>query len=266
MTPASALSLLTDLATRADAIALRWFRSSSLDVGSKADLSPVTQADLEIERVVRAAALAACPDLGLLGEEYGIEAQGGRTRLVIDPIDGTANFARGIPIFATLLAIEHDAELVAGLVSAPALRTRWSAARGLGAWRDEEAIRVSTIDRIEDAQVFHAGMGGADGLERVPGILPLLRRSKRQRGFGDFYQHVLVAEGAGEIAVDVGLSPWDIAALAIIVEEAGGRATTLEGRRDIHAGSFITGNVLLHDAALGILRGDGPRCDAGEPL
>jgi len=257
MTPAAALALVTDLADRADAIALRWFRAARLDVSRKADTSPVTQADLEIERDVRTAATAACPDLALLGEEYGAQAASGRTRLIVDPIDGTANFARGIPVFATLLAVEHDGRLVAGLVSAPALGTRWTAARGKGAQRNGEPIRVSTIACIEDAQVFHSGLGGIERIERLPGILTLLRRSKRSRGFGDFWQHVLVAEGAGEIAADIGLQPWDIAAAAILVEEAGGHATTLDGRSDLFGGTLISTNAELHAEALAILRGAG---------
>lgn len=253
MEPADWLAFLHELADQADAIASRWFRNASLPVGEKGDRTPVTAADLEIERLLRDATRARYPQLGLAGEEFGVD-RARATRLIVDPIDGTANFARGIPLFATLLAIEHQGELVAAAVSAPALGTRWSAARGNGAFRDGTRIRVSAIGSIERAHVFHAGLGGVEGLARLPGLSELLLRSARQRGFGDFYQHVLVAEGAGELAIDVGLAVWDIAAPALIVREAGGRATTLDGRTDLDGGSLISSNALLHDQALALLR------------
>jgi histidinol-phosphatase len=252
VTPQAWLAFLLELAQRADAIALTWFRRDGLGVGIKADQTPVTAADLEIERTVRTLALARHAHLALLGEEYGATEPDG-TRLIVDPIDGTANFARGIPLFATLLAIEHDGELLAGVASAPALGTRWAAARGAGAFRNGARIRVSSIDRLGAAQIFHGGFAGTEQLLELPGLMQLLRAGKRERGFGDFYQHVLVAEGAGEVAIDVRLAPWDIAALAIIVEEAGGRATALSGKRDIHAGSLVSTNSLLHDQALAVL-------------
>jgi len=250
------LALLLDLATLADRIALQWFRREHLDVGEKPDRSPVTAADLEIERALRSAALARHPRLGILGEEYGTN-DGRNTRLIIDPIDGTANFARGIPIFATLLAIEREREIIAGVASAPALATRWFAARGQGAYRNGVRIAVSAIDRFADAQVFHGGLAGDEGLERVPGLMRLLRACKRQRGFGDFYQHMLVAEGAGEIAVELELAAWDIAAPSLIVEEAGGRATGLHGERDIRGGCLVSTNALLHEATLALLSAEG---------
>lgn len=257
------LGFLLALADLAEPIATRWFRCDDLDVSLKADQSPVTVADLEIERAVRSAAVTAHPDLGLIGEEYGSTAEK-QANLVIDPIDGTANFARGIPIFATLLAIEVDAQIVAGVVAAPALGTRWYASRGQGAWRNGRRIRVSTVADIAMAQVFHGGMAGAERTGELPGLLPLLRASKRQRGFGDFYQHVLVAEGAGEIAIDVGLSPWDIAALVVVTEEAGGRATTLAGDPDIRGGSLLTTNGHLHESARSMLLGGPDTCQARE--
>ena len=255
MTPRDWLGFLGELADRADAIALDWFRRRDLGVVTKADQTPVTAADLQIEREVRSMAETRHPRLGLIGEEYGSGAAA-EIKLIVDPIDGTSNFARGIPIFATLLAVQAGAEVIAGVVSAPALGTRWRAARACGAFRNDESISVSGIDRLEDSQVFHGGMGGAERIADLPGIMPLLRASKRQRGFGDFYQHVLVAEGAGEIAIDVGLAPWDIAALVIVVEEAGGRASALDGRRDIDARSLITSNGTLHEQARRLLLGE----------
>lgn len=244
-------SLLTAIADAADAIAMRYFRSRALEVQEKPDASLVTGADFEIEEAARRIAGERCPGLGVCGEEYG-ETQGSEaTRLIIDPIDATYNFARGIPIFATLLAIESDGEIVAGLVSAPALATRWSAQRGGGAFRNGEPIRVSRIARLDAAQLFHCAL--AEMGEHRQAVLGLASHVQRSRGFGDFYQDVLIAEGAGEIAVDFGLAPWDIAALAIIVEEAGGRATNAKGERTIHAGSLVTSNGLLHEAVIAAL-------------
>lgn len=248
------LDFLLGLADQAEPIARHWFRRSDLDIAVKADQSPVTEADLAIEREIRTAALARHPGIGLIGEEYG-STEARAISLIVDPIDGTANFARGIPVFATLLAIQVGTEIVAGVVAAPGLGTRWHAARGCGAFRDGRPIRVSTVNRIEHAQVFHGGMAGAERTGDLPGLMSLLRASKRQRGFGDFWQHVLVAEGAGEVAIDVGLAPWDIAALGIVVEEAGGRATTLAGERDIHGRSLLTTNGALHEPVRTLLLG-----------
>jgi len=248
------LDFLLELAGRADTIALDWFRRQDLGVSAKADQTPVTAADLQIEREVRTLAQARFPRLGLIGEEYGASASAA-VNLIVDPIDGTANFARGIPIFATLLAIQADGEVLAGVVSAPALGTRWRAARGHGAFRDDSRIRVSPIERLADAQVFHGGIAGVERNADVPGFMDLLRASKRQRGFGDFYQHVLVAEGAGEIAIDVGLAAWDIAAVTVIVEEAGGCWSNLDAGRDIYARSLITTNGALHAQTLTVLAG-----------
>lgn len=250
--PSSWLAFLHELADHADAIALRYFRAPDLGLAAKADASPVTLADRGIEDAVRRLARARHPTLGVLGEEEG-ETGGTAIRLILDPIDGTRNFVRGIPIFATLLGIEEAGEVTAGLVSAPALGVRWHAARGSGAWCGERRLAVSPVATLHDALCFHGSLGGhgeGAGLATLPA---LAARVDRTRGFGDFYQHVLVAEGAGEIAVDATVRPWDIAALQVIVEEAGGRCTTLSGARTIHGGSLVTTNGLLHEATLGIL-------------
>lgn len=218
----------------------------------------MTQADREIEGVASRLVRERHPELGILGEEAGEHTGSAEHagRLIIDPIDGTRNFVRGIPIFATLLAIELDGEVIAGLVSAPALGMRWHAARGEGAYHDGRAIRVSTVDALQGALLFHANLGQA---EPPPprGFFDLARLVERTRGFGDFYQHVLVAEGAGEVAVDPETNPWDVAALQIIVEEAGGRATTLGGQRSIYGGSLVSSNGLLHGPALAALGSSG---------
>lgn len=254
-------SLLAAIADAADAIAMRYFRSGALKLSEKSDGSPTTSADLEIEQIARRIAGERSPGIGICGEEYGELRGTGATRLIVDPVDATHNFVRGIPIFATLLAIEADGEIVAGLVSAPALAARWSAARGGGAFRNGKPIHVSSIARLARAQLFHCGIE-AMGVYRHA-VFELAGRARRSRGFGDFYQDVLVAEGAGEIAVDFALEPWDIAALAVIVEEAGGRATSAQGERTIHAGSLVTSNGLLHDDVIQALAAGGAETTPG---
>jgi histidinol-phosphatase len=241
------LPLLIELADAADRIALAAFRKPGLRVDTKADASPVTEADHAIEASVRACAVARHAELGVLGEEQGASGPT-ETRLIIDPIDGTRNFARGIPVFATLLAIESSGEVVAAVVSAPALGARWQAARGAGAFRDGRRLAVSPVRSLAQALLLHGNLGPGEG-GPPPGLAGLMRRVERTRGFGDFYQHMLVAEGAGEIAIDPVMHPWDIAALQVVVEEAGGRATSLSGARSIYATSLVSSNGLLHEAA-----------------
>jgi histidinol-phosphatase len=254
MSPAAWLPFLTELADRADELARRWFRAAGLRVVEKPDLSPVTEADQAIEAMARALLRERHPGLGVLGEEEGEAAGTAAARLIIDPIDGTRNFVGGIPVFATLLAIETAGEVVAGVVSAPALGARWHAARGSGAFRDGRRIRVSRIDSLERALLFHGNLGPGEA-GPPPGIAGLIARVERTRGFGDFYQHMLVAEGAGEIALDPVMHPWDIAALQVIVEEAGGQATCLRGERSIYATSLVTSNGAMHQAILDTLTG-----------
>ena len=250
------LGFLGEIADRADEIALRLFRSADLHVDQKPDRSLVTAADKEIEATARKLLGARHPELGILGEELGEAAGSSGTRLVIDPIDATFNFVRGIPVFATLLAIESAGEIVAGLVSAPALHTRWHAARGAGAWEGKRRLRVSGIRELANAQMFHGSISGYEGIRTPASMVELGRATHRQRGFGDFWQHCLVAAGSGEIACDPIVFPWDIAALQVVVEEAGGRATTLEGERSIYGGSLVSTNGPLHETVLARLRGD----------
>ena len=245
-------ALLEEIADTADAIARQYFRTSNLNVIQKSDASPVTVADRAIEEAARELAGRRHPDLAIYGEEYG-STGGGTIRLIIDPIDGTRNYVRGIPIFATLLAIEDRGEVMVGVVSAPALGSRWQAIRGRGAFCGTRRLRVSTIGRLSQAEVFHGDLSGAAETPPPAGTPALFARVHRTRGFGDFYQHMLVAEGAGELAIDPAVKPWDIAALQVIVEEAGGRATTLGGERTIHGGSLITSNGLIHADALQLL-------------
>lgn len=247
------LDLLLAIAGRADAVALKYFRAPGLRISEKTGEGPVTQADLEIEELAREMVASSAAGLGILGEELGQLAGNGNARLIIDPIDATENFIRGIPIFAVLLAIEAEGEVAAGLVSAPALKARWWAVRGQGAFRDGRRLRVSDVKRLDAAQLFHCGTTEAGNVGRDYSLGELVRQVGRERGYGDFYQHMLVAEGAGEIAVDLDVAPWDIAPIQLIVEEAGGRATTLHGERSIYRGNLISSNGKLHDDVLAIL-------------
>lgn len=254
--PASWLPLLTEIADGADQIALAFFRARDLVVDEKPDRSPVTEADRAIEAMAARLLRSRHAELGVLGEEHGDAPGSAPARLIIDPIDGTRNFVRGIPVFATLLAIEQDGEVTAGVVSAPALGARWHAARGAGAFHNGRPVRVSRIADLDGALLLHGNLGpGAPA--PPPGFMAFARRVDCTRGFGDFYQHALVAEGGGEFALDPEANAWDIAALQVLVEEAGGRATTLDGRRSIYGGSLVTSNGLLHAHILDALAGSG---------
>ena len=234
----------------ADVVALAHFRRD-LTIDTKPDRTFVTQADTAIEARIRERLLAAFPDHRLVGEEYGTEAGDASVRWYIDPIDGTHNYIRGVPLFGTLLAVERDGELQAGIMSAPALDERWWAWRAGGAWarnRGEVARRVSVsrVERLEDAQVLYGSGRDIARSGRAPGFEALLDDVWRERGFGDFWGYALVAEGAAEAMVEVGLKSWDAAAPSIIIEEAGGLATDLDGRRAIDSGTFLASNGALH--------------------
>ena len=236
------LSLALALADEADAISLRRFRASDLLVETKPDLTPVTEADRAVETAIREALARERPEEGVLGEEHGASGGTGR-RWIVDPIDGTRNYARGIPVWATLIALEEDHELRLGVVSAPALGRRWWAERGRGAFVNGEPIRVSHVGRVEDAVLCFA-------LEQP--LPPLAHRCWHPRAYGDFWAHMLVAEGAVDGAVDAtGVAIWDLAAIRPIVEEAGGTFTDRDGVARIDGGSAVTSNGLLHPALLG---------------
>jgi len=242
----------------ADEIARRHFRRD-LDLERKPDRTFVTVADQAIEREIRGRILARWPDHGLVGEEYGTEAGRATTRWFIDPIDGTHNYIRGVPLFGTLLAVEHEGELQVGVISAPAMRERWFAYRGGGAWSrgpdGERQLRVSRVSALEDAQILYGS--GRDNMASglMPGFDALISASWRERGFGDFWGYALVAEGAAEAMLETGMSPWDLAAPQVLIEEAGGRVTDVDGERRIDAPSFVGSNGSLHEEILRRLRG-----------
>jgi histidinol-phosphatase len=243
------------IADETDAIALRHFRRA-VRVSAKPDRTLVTDADEAIERLVRERIHRVHPEHGLVGEEYGTEAASAPIRWYIDPIDGTHNFVRGVPLFGLLLAVEQDGVLQAGVISAPALRERWYAWRGGGAWAvggvatesdPPRRLRVSDVAAIGDAQLLYGSGRDLKATGRAPGFDALLADVWRERGFGDFWGYALVAEGAAEAMVEVGLKPWDAAAPAILVEEAGGRWSDLEGESRLASGSFLATNATLHE-------------------
>jgi histidinol-phosphatase len=243
------LKFALSLADLADSISAPRFRARDLTVDTKPDLTPVTDADRTIERALRERIAAKRPGDAVLGEEEGGPAKAA-VRWIVDPIDGTKNFSRGIPIWATLIALERDGEVVVGVASAPALGRRWWAVRGEGAVADGQRIHVSRVRRMEDA-VF--SFTRTNLLRQAGRELDLIRRAWHARTFSDCWQHLLVAEGSVDAAIDPVLHPWDIAALQVIVEEAGGRATDFAGGRSLDGGSLVSSNGLLHDEVLAAL-------------
>lgn len=252
-------ALLEELATLADAIALKYFRSDEMRVDRKEDGSAVTQADRAVEELARAKVAASGLAMDVLGEEMGGDdakapGRNGRARLIIDPIDGTEEFSRGIATFGTLLAIERDGELLAGMASAPALGARWRAYRGEGAWRNGKRIHVSSVAKLNVAMSFTGGTGPSKSRDKIEKMRRLLDASRHGRSLGGFWQHMLVAEGAIEVALDLHSKAWDLAPLALIVEEAGGRSTDVSGTRTIYSGNLVSTNGQVHDEVLALLR------------
>ena len=247
------LQLALDLADAADAITMKHFQSATLAVRTKLDTTPVSEADEAVEQMIRERLAGERPGDGIVGEEFGTSGSAAR-RWIVDPIDGTKNYVRGIPVFATLIALEADGRLAAGVVSAPALGRRWWASAGDGAFCNGKAIRVSAIDRISDAHLTYDSIGDFDQHGGAVQFLQLMRRCVRSRGFGDFWAHMLVAEGAVEIAVEPAVAAWDMAAVQLIIEEAGGRFSDLRGNARFDGGSALSTNGLLHDAVLEFFR------------
>jgi histidinol-phosphatase len=249
------LSFALELADAADAITLPRYRAADLVVETKPDLTPVSEADRAAEKELRARIEASHPRDGVVGEEYGETKGSGDRRWILDPIDGTKSFVRGIPAWGTLIALERDGEIVVGVVSAPALRRRWWAARREGAFADGEPIRVSRVGALEDALFCFTSLTAFDEHGMGDEFRSLAARCWEARGFGDYWAHVLVAEGSADLAVEPIMNLWDNAAVQVIVEEAGGRFTDLEGRPRSDGGNAVTTNGLLHDEVLAVLAG-----------
>jgi histidinol-phosphatase len=257
-TLAEDLTLALAVAEAADALTLSRFLAVDLRVEAKPDNTPVTDADTAVEALVRERLAAARPHDAVLGEEQGLVGDNARRRWILDPVDGTKNFVRGVPVWATLLALEVDGEVVVGVVSAPAMNRRWWAGRGLGAQTrtatgQARPLQVSAVGELSDAYLSFASLKSWSIHGQLDGFLGLANAVWRTRAYGDFWSHMMVAEGAVDLACEPEVSLWDLAALQVVVEEAGGTFTDLRGQRGAGGGSVLTTNGHLHTAALGLL-------------
>lgn len=255
----SDLELALRLADAADEITRARFGALDLQVDAKPDLTPVSDADLAVEKAIRQVLSEHRPDDSVLGEEFGGAAEFTGRQWVVDPIDGTKNFVRGVPIWATLIALLEDGVPVVGVVSAPALSRRWWGAAGSGAWAsfDAEApkpISVSAVGELSSASLAFSSLSGWRERGLRENFLALTDDVWRVRGYGDFFTYCLLAEGAIDIATEPEVSLWDLAALDILVREAGGRFTSLDGQPGPHGGDAVATNGLLHDETLARLR------------
>ncbi|WP_163547158.1 histidinol-phosphatase [Candidatus Frankia nodulisporulans] len=249
------LALALSLADAADRLTLSRFQAVDLHVESKPDNTPVSDADTAVEAMIRERLAVARPGDAVLGEEEGLVGGDSRRRWILDPVDGTKNFVRGVPVWGTLLGLEVDGEMVVGVASAPAMSRRWWGARGTGAFTrdatgDTRALRVSPVTRLSDAFLSFASIEGWRTARRLEEFLDLADQVWRTRAYGDFWSHMMVAEGAVDLACEPEVSLWDMAALQVIVEEAGGRFTDLTGTRGPGHGTVLTTNGLLHESAL----------------
>ena len=253
------LRLAHVVADTVDSLTMSRFKAQDLQVETKPDLTPVTDADRAAEDLVRSQLGRARPRDAVHGEERSDTGHGPR-RWVVDPIDGTKNFVRGVPVWATLLALMDGDEVVLGVVSAPALGRRWWAAKGTGAFTGKSLaaatrLRVSGVERLEDASLSYSDLAEWEEHGRLDPFLDLSRRVWRTRAYGDFWSYVLVAEGAVDVAAEPELELYDMAALVPVVTEAGGRFTSLKGVDGPHGGNAVVTNGLLHDEVLAVLEG-----------
>ncbi len=253
------------LADDADSLTLARFKAIDLHVMSKPDLTPVTDADRGVEESIRRTLSKARSRDAITGEEQGTSGHSQR-RWIIDPIDGTKNFVRGVPVWATLISLVVDDEVVLGVVSAPALQRRWWASVGQGAWTGRSLMKatpcqVSDVRRLEDASFSYSSISGWEDRGIGEDLLALMRRVWRTRAYGDFWSYMLLAEGAVDLAAEPELEVYDMAALDIIVREAGGRFTSLDGRDGPWGGNALASNSHLHEAALSFL---GSVTDSGD--
>ncbi|MBA0051492.1 histidinol-phosphatase [Streptomyces sp. AJS327] len=257
------LRLAHVLADAADAATMERFKALDLKVETKPDMTPVTEADKAAEELIRTSLRRTRPRDAVLGEEFGTEG-GGPRQWVIDPIDGTKNYVRGVPVWATLIALTERGEQgdrpVVGVVSAPALNRRWWAAVGGGAYTGRSLaqasrLQVSRVQHVRDASFAYSSLHGWEERGMLGGFLDLTRDCWRTRGYGDFWPYMMVAEGSVDMCAEPELSLWDMAASAVIVEEAGGSFTGLDGRPGPHSGNAAASNGLVHDQMLRYLTG-----------
>jgi histidinol-phosphatase len=251
------LRLAHVLADDADSLTTNRFKALDLHVVNKPDLTPVTDADKSVEEGIRRTLSRARPRDAVLGEEQGATGSSNR-RWIVDPIDGTKNFVRGVPVWATLIALMIDDEVVVGCVSAPQLNRRWWASKGGGAWTGRSLLnaspcRVSDVARLDDASLSYSSLSGWDERDRLDDFLALSRRCWRTRAYGDFWSYMLLAEGAVDLAAEPELKIYDMAALDVIVREAGGMFTSLDGTPGPLGGNALASNGRLHDQALAFL-------------
>jgi histidinol-phosphatase len=252
------LTLALTLADAADEITRDRFLARDLVVERKPDRTPVTDADTAVEDAIRARLAEARPADGVVGEERGGSIPASGRAWVLDPIDGTKNFLRGVPAWATLLALVANGKPVVGVISAPALGRRWWAEAGAGAWtsypdRATRALSVSQVKDLADAYLSTTDLGSWVRYHSREKYLALVDACWESRAFGDFWQHCLVAEGSMDLAVEPIVNPWDVAAVQVIVEQAGGTFTDLAGAARFDGGSGMSSNGLVHAAALGLL-------------
>jgi len=258
-TLASDLALARSLADMADEISLDRFRATDLVVTAKPDMSPVSDADTAVEMALRAGILDSRPGDSIRGEEFGVEGDS-RRQWILDPIDGTKNYVRGVPVWATLIALAIDGEPVVGVVSAPALGRRWWAARGMGAFvnerlasattNEERRIQVSAINALADASLSLSGLSRWDDAGRLDQVVELSHAAWRTRDYGDMWPYMMVAEGQLEASAEFDLQVYDMAALVPIVEEAGGRFSSIDGSAGPWHGTALATNGLLHNDLL----------------
>jgi histidinol-phosphatase len=257
-TPVDDLATALVLAAEADLIAIDRYRAQDLAVQVKPDRSQVTDADTRVEKIIRGHLAGARPDDSVLGEEFGSEGSSNR-QWIIDPIDGTSNFVRGVPIWGALIALVVDGVPEVGVVSAPALGKRWWAATGHGAWlqeagREPRRLHVSGVADLATASLSYNSLKHWDQYGRLDQLIALSRTVERTRAFGDLWSYMLLAEGAIDVAAEFDVKPWDIAALVPIVREAGGRVTDADGADALDTLSVVATNGRLHDAVLERLR------------
>jgi histidinol-phosphatase len=256
------LALALTMADAADVISMTRYQSQDLVITTKPDNTPVTDADKATEKALREILGKERPNDGLVGEEFGTSGTDAKRYWVIDPIDGTKNFMRGVPSWSTLIALierndDGTEKIIVGVVSAPALFRRWYGAAGLGAYVSlnksaPKKLHVSGISKVADASVTYSDLNNWG--EYLPKVQALLTSAHRTRGFGDFWSHMLVAEGAAEIALEIGVALWDMAAISIIVTEAGGRFSSIDGVDGPGHGSGLSTNNIIHSQALDALR------------